>query len=191
MFSILTSVTSPNAVHGPSVARCLTMRCLENCSSNSFWLCPRARHHKVVTVSEHRHGNCARMIRTRRKLARVVSHRCHCILTRNIKALCSVLRSIHGFVQHCVTPRTLVVLFWHLDHDRTTCRAVKVRSAVLSAGVRRVPVMHRLSMTLRLSSGGVAANVLLACSLGLQRNQPCSDEKTQRVPVAFNPDLSR
>ena len=36
LFSILTSVTSPSAVHGPSVARCLTMRCLDNCSSNSF-----------------------------------------------------------------------------------------------------------------------------------------------------------
>ena len=42
--------------------------------------------------------------------------------------------------------------------------------------------MHRLSMTLRLSSGGVAANVLLvfwcqlAHSLGFLRNQPCSDE---------------
>ena len=90
-----------------------------------FLLYPRARHHKAVTVSEHRHGNCARMIQTRRKLAPVVSHRCHGILTRNIKALCSVLRSIHGFVQHCVTTRTLVVFFWHLDHDRTTCRAVE------------------------------------------------------------------
>ena len=32
----LTSLTSSSAVHGPSVARCLTMRCLDNCSSNSF-----------------------------------------------------------------------------------------------------------------------------------------------------------
>ena len=28
-------------------------------------------------------------------------HRCHGILTRNIEALCKVLRSIHGFVQYC------------------------------------------------------------------------------------------
>ena len=94
-----------------------------------FSLCPRVRQHKVVTVSEHRHGNCARMIQTRRKLTRVASHRCDGILTRNIKALCSVLRSIHGFVQHFVTTRTIVVLFWHLDHDRPTCRSVKVHSA--------------------------------------------------------------
>ena len=49
-------------------------------------LCPRARHHKVVTVSEHRHGNYARMTQTRRKLASVVSHRCHDLLTRNTEA---------------------------------------------------------------------------------------------------------
>ena len=36
LFSILSSVTSPSAVHGPNVARCLTMRCLNKCSSNSF-----------------------------------------------------------------------------------------------------------------------------------------------------------
>ena len=72
-------------------------------------LCSRARHHEVVTVSERRHCNCARMVQTKRKLALVVSHRCHGILTRNIEALCGVFRSVHGFVQNCVTTRTLVV----------------------------------------------------------------------------------
>ena len=91
-------------------------------------LCSRARHHKIVTVSEHRHGNCARMKLIWRKLARVVSHRCHGILTRNIEALRSVFRSVHGFVQNCMTIRALVVFSWHLDHDRTTCKAVEMRS---------------------------------------------------------------
>ena len=36
LFSILTAVTSPCAVHGPSVARSLTMRCFDNYSSNSL-----------------------------------------------------------------------------------------------------------------------------------------------------------
>ena len=36
LVNILTSVTSPSAVHGPSVTRCMTMRCWDNCSSNSF-----------------------------------------------------------------------------------------------------------------------------------------------------------
>ena len=33
---ILTSLTSSSAVLGPEVAKCLTMRCLDKCSSNSF-----------------------------------------------------------------------------------------------------------------------------------------------------------
>ena len=64
------------------------------------------------------------MIQTRQKLVRVVSHRCHGILTRNIEALCSVFRSVHGFVNNCVTTRTLVVFSWHLDHDRVEIRLV-------------------------------------------------------------------
>ena len=56
-------------------------------------LCSRAGHLKIFAVSEHRHANCARMIQTRRKLARVMSQRCHGSLTRNIEALCSILRS--------------------------------------------------------------------------------------------------
>ena len=78
-----------------------------------FLLCSRARHHKVVTVSDHRHAKCARMVQTKRKLPRVVSHHCHSILTCNIEALCSILRSIHGFVQNCVTTRTLEI-FWKI-----------------------------------------------------------------------------
>ena len=158
LFSILTSVTSPRAVHGPSVAR----------------LCSRARHHQVVAVSEHRHVNCARMVQTRRKLVRVVSHRCHGILTRNIQALCSILRSVRSFVQNCVPTRALVIFSWHFDHARTTFRAVEMRPTDLvesqnslslsSAGARRLPVIQRLSMTLRLSSGSLAAKVLLASS---------------------------
>ena len=37
LFSILTCVTSHSAVHGPTVARCLTMRRLDNYSSNSLF----------------------------------------------------------------------------------------------------------------------------------------------------------
>ena len=84
-----------------------------------FLLRFRARHYIIVAVSEHRHVNCARIVQTRRKLARVVSHRFHGILTRNIEALCSIIRSAHGFVQNCVTTRTIVIFSWHLDHDRT------------------------------------------------------------------------
>ena len=60
LFNVLTSVTSPSAVHGPSAATCLTTRCLDSCSST--------RHHKVVTMSEHRHVSCARTIQTRWKV---------------------------------------------------------------------------------------------------------------------------
>ena len=128
LFSILTSVTSPSAVHGPNVARCLTMRMLGQLFLELLLLCPRARHHKDVTVCEHRHGKCARMVQTKRKLARIVSRRCQGIFTRNIKAQCSVSRSVHGFVQNCVTTRTLVIFSWHLDHDRTKCGAVEMCS---------------------------------------------------------------
>ena len=70
-------------------------------------LCSRARHRKVVTPSVPRHVSCARMIQTRRKLARVRSHG---FLTCNIEALCCVLRYIHGLVQNCV-PTLAVVAF--------------------------------------------------------------------------------
>ena len=50
------------------------------------------------------------------------------LLTRNIEALCSIFRSIHVLVQNCVTTRALIIFSWHLDHDRTTCRAVQMRS---------------------------------------------------------------
>ena len=43
---------------------------------------------KIVTVSKHRHVNCTGMAQTKLKLARVVLHRCHGILTRNTKAPC-------------------------------------------------------------------------------------------------------
>ena len=158
-------------------------------------LCPRARHHKVDTVSEDRHGNCARMMQTRRKLARVVSHRCHGSLTRNIEALCSVLRSVHCFVQNCVTTRTLVVLSWHLDHDRTTCRAVKMRSADVSESqnflssrcsplASHAPTVHDLEAC-QWRCGCQRANRVFWCqladSLGFLRNQPCSDEWVRGV----------
>ena len=81
-----------------------------------------------------------------------------------------------SFVPHMAVSRTAytlasVAFAWHLDHNSATCRAGKMCSTeainprtLTSAGASRLPVMHRLSMNLRLSSGGVAAHVLLASS---------------------------
>ena len=117
-------------------------------------------------MPQHRHVSCARMIQTRRNLTCVESHRCHGILTCDIEALRCVRRSVHGIVLNCVPTLALVVFTWHLDHRSATCRAVKcaLLMSFTSAGARRSPVMHRLSMNLRLSGGSVAANVLLASS---------------------------
>ena len=68
------------------------------------------------------------MIQTRRKRACGEFHRRHGILTCNIDALCGVLRSIHGFVQHGVPILALVVFTWHLDNNSTTRRVVEMRS---------------------------------------------------------------
>ena len=108
------------------VARCLTMRCLDNCSSGSFCCVLVPDTTKSSPVSEHRRVNCARMVQTRRKLARVISHRCHGILTRNVEArVASYLRSINGFAQKCVHPLVhSSSSLWHLDQ---TCRAVEMR----------------------------------------------------------------
>ena len=49
LYRILASVSSASAVHGPSVASCLTMMCLDNCSSNSFvFSCPTPQNHRRV-----------------------------------------------------------------------------------------------------------------------------------------------
>ena len=92
-------------------------------------LCSRARHHKIVAVSAHRHMNLRSNGTDKAKTCPVSYPTAgHGSLTRNIEALCSILRSIHGSVQNCVTARTLVIFSWHLDHDGTTCRAVEMNS---------------------------------------------------------------
>ena len=146
---------------------------------------------------EFSHGNCARMIQTSRQLSRVVSHRCHGVLTCNIEALCSIFRSVHRFVQNCVTTRTLIVLFGHLDHDRTTCTAVKMRSADVvesqdflfgrcSPLASRASTVHDLEAVQWRRSCKRAARVCwcqLAYFLGLLRHQPCSNEWVRSVTL--------
>ena len=85
-------------------------------------LCPR-------TSSDQRHVNCARMVQTGCKSARVVSHRCHDMLTCHIEALCGVLRSSLGFVQNCIPTLAVVVFTWYLGHDSAPSRALKMRPA--------------------------------------------------------------
>ena len=132
------------------------------------------------------------------------------ILTCNIEALCCVLPSTHGFVQNGRPMLALVVFTCNLDHDGATCKAVKMCSTDVKefperTGARLLPVMHRLSMNLRVSSGGVAANVLLASagvnSLALLVSCATSRARmtgfaasplvvqTQRVPMGFQPRL--
>ena len=111
--------------------------------------------------------NCGRMIQTRRKSANVKSHRGHGILTCNIEALCGVHRSIHDFVQNCIPTLALVVFMWHLDHDSATCKAVNMCSPdVVESQKLHVsgcpPVDSHAPTEHGLSTGGVAANVLLA-----------------------------
>ena len=205
LFIILTSVTSPSAVHGRG-NMFVDEEILGQLFLKLLLLCSPARDHKIVAVSER--VSCARMIQTRRKSTRVVPHRCHGILTCNIEALCCVPRSIHGF---CIPSLARVVFTWHLDHE---CKAVKMRSTDVAESqnfhcskCRRLPVIHRLNMNLTLSSGGVGANVLLASSgvnsLSLLGSCATSRarmngfaasplfEKTHRVPMAVNPDLSK
>ena len=68
----------------------------------------------------------------------------------------------HGVcVQNCVSTLALIVFVWHLDHKGSTRSTVILRPTDVAGG-RQPPVMHRLSM--RLSSGRVAANVSIASS---------------------------
>ena len=129
------------------------------------------------------------------------------------KALCSILRSVHGFVQNCVTTRTLVVFSRHLDHDRAPCRAVAMRFTDVvgcenflfskcSPLARHASTGHDLEAFQWSCSCTRAVRVFwcqLAQSLGGLRNQPYSNGCvastlfvwTHRVPMSFNPDLSR
>ena len=136
------------------------------------------------------------------KSARVISHRCHGILTRNIEALCSILCSVHGLVQKLHThscTRRLHVAPWSRYCDIQGCGNTlywcrRNPRTFTSAGAHWFSVMHRLSTNLKLSSGGVAADVLLVSTSRTRMNGFAASPwfvQTHRVPVAFNPDLSR
>ena len=67
-----------------------------------LWLLPRAQHHKVVTVSEHRNARFSRRVKKRRKDSCHETHRGQDVFTRHTEALCRILRSVHRLVQNCV-----------------------------------------------------------------------------------------
>ena len=164
------------------------MRYLNNSSPN-FFCCVLVPDTTESSTCLHRHVNCARMVKARRKLP-VSYHRCHEILTRNIEALCGFLRSIHDFVQNDKVTLALVVLTWHLDHDSATCTAMEMRfidvvecQTLLSS--RSVPLASHTSIGHDLEAfeygrdGKRAARVFwcqLAHSLGFLCNQSGSDE---------------
>ena len=120
LFSILTSVTSPSAVRGPNVARRLTM--FGQLFLELLLLCSRARHHQIVAVSEHRQTCQLRSSGTDKAKTCVCrtpsqswhSHSQHQSIVQRL--------SFHTWLP---TTRTLVIFFWRLDHDHTTCQAVR------------------------------------------------------------------
>ena len=178
---MLTVVTSPSAVHGPSAARCLTMRCLDNAPQNPFDVPDATKSSPCLNTDT---PTALEWYTQSKKLARVVSHRCHGILTCNIEAPCSILRSIHGFVQNCIPTRGLVVFSWHLDHNSTRCKTVKMCSTdVVDSGcsplASHTSTEHDLEAFQRRRSRKRAARVFwcqFAHSLGFLRNQSGSDE---------------
>ena len=147
--------------------------------------CSRSRRHFVVAVSEYRRFRFTRVLQTRRKRTCRKAHRRQGISTCNIKALRGVLRSVHGLVLNCMPNLALGVFTWHFDDNSATRWLVKKCGRPLSknprtftlAGAHQSPVMHRLSVNLRSSSGGAAAKVLLASpgvmTLAASSSVPC------------------
>ena len=117
------------AVHGPSAAKCLTMRCLDRCSSNLFCCVLVPDTTKSSPCLHTDMSTALEWYRQRGIGARVVSHRRHVILTRNIEALCGVLPSTRGFVRNYIATLALVVVTLQIDHGIATCRAVEMRSS--------------------------------------------------------------
>ena len=205
LFSILTSVTSLGAVHDPSVARCLTMRCLDKCSSNSFCcvLVPNTKKSSpclntdMSTALEwYRHGENLPVPCPIAVMPFSLATSKHCA---------APFFPYVAFVQNCVLTRTLVVFSWHLDHDRTKCGAVEMRSTDVTESqdflfsrcsplASHTSTEHDLEAFQWWRSRKRAARVLwcqLAHSLGFLRNQPCSDECIRSIttcscrPIVF------
>ena len=201
--------SSLSAAHGPSVARCLTMRCLDNLFLEFLVLCPRARHHKLVTVSEHRHGKCAPNGTDKAK-------KCPCRIPPLSSKHCAASfvlyvalsrTATHPLLHSSPSHSTLITTVRRAGPEKCALRMSWNPRTFFSAGALRLPVMQRLSMNLRLSSRGVAANVLLAssgvhsltllvsCATSLARMNGFAASPlfvwTHLVPMAFNPDLSR
>ena len=160
------------------------MRCLDTCFSNSFCCVLVLDTTKSSPCLKHGYVNCARNGADKAKFCP-----CRSYPTRNIEALCSTFRSIRGFVQNFIPICALVVFTWHFDHNRATCRAVKMRPVDVvesqnflcsrcSPLAGHTSTEHDLEAVQPARSRKRAVRVLwcqFAHSLGL-RNQPGSDE---------------
>ena len=146
LFNIRTSVTSPSAVQGPSVARCL-----------------RAPHHKVVAVSEHIDVSCAGMTHTQSENVPV---------SKSIAVMAfSLATSKHcaaSYVPYTVLCRRAYTLL-HSSSSRGTL--ITIGCETVLCWCRRIPELSRQRVPAGCqscidwawtwdSSGGVAANVL-------------------------------
>ena len=102
-----------SSLHGPRVARCLTMRCLHKCSSNSFCCVLVPDTTKSLPCLNTDMPNAIEWYRQSENFPVSYPITVMAFSLATIEALCSIHRSIHGFVQNCVTTRTLEI-FWKI-----------------------------------------------------------------------------